>query len=48
MKRVTIDLDENLYRRLKVHCAMTDQRIAEVLRKLIEQYLEKIEGKSKK
>jgi len=46
--RLSIDLTENLYRRLKIHCAMENKRIVEVVRRLIEDHLDKAEKKPRK
>lgn len=34
-KRLTIDIDADLHRALKMHCVQTDQQIAELVRELI-------------
>ena len=34
-KRITIDLDEALYKRLKVHAAMSDVTITDIIRELV-------------
>jgi hypothetical protein len=39
MKRITIDLADEIYRELKMHCADKDIRMADVVRKLLEDYL---------
>jgi len=39
MKRITIDLADDIYRELKIHCALADVRMADVVRKLLEDYL---------
>lgn len=36
MKRLTIDIPENLHRKLKAQCAMEGQKIADAVRKLLE------------
>ncbi|WP_437186719.1 hypothetical protein SH668x_000069 [Planctomicrobium sp. SH668] len=36
LKRLTIDLDPELHKRLKLHCFQQDVPIAELLRELIE------------
>jgi metal-responsive CopG/Arc/MetJ family transcriptional regulator len=41
--RISIDLDDDLYKRLKVHCALEKQTIADVVRKLLENYLPEAE-----
>ena len=48
MKRYTLDLDEELHKRLKVHCAIQDLDMSEVIRKLIAEYLTKVEKKQSK
>ena len=45
MKRLTIDLPDEAHKRLKVHCAIDGKDMAEVIRKLVEDYLEKVEKK---
>lgn len=37
MKRLTIDIPEKLHRKLKAQCAMEGQKIADAVRKLLEQ-----------
>ena len=39
MKRITIDLSDDLYRELKIRCVIDDTRMADVVRKLLEEYL---------
>jgi plasmid stability protein len=46
MKRITIDLADNIYRELKIRCASEDISMADVVRKLLENYLKS--GKKKK
>ncbi len=48
MKRTTIDLDEELYRRVKIYCAENGTTIADVVRKLLEGILEKAEKRKRK
>jgi ParG len=48
MKRYTLDLDEELHKRLKVHCVLQDLDMSAVIRKLIAEYLEKAEKKQSK
>jgi predicted DNA-binding protein len=48
MKRYTLDFSEELHKRLKVHCAVEGKDMAEVIRKLVEDYLEKTEKKKSK
>lgn len=38
-KRLTIDIDPDLHKRLKLHCFQQDIPIAELLREMIEQSL---------
>jgi hypothetical protein len=47
MKRLTVDLPEQTYRELKVHCAALDIRMVDVVRKLLEDYLAKVRKKPK-
>ena len=48
MGRLNINLDEETHRRLKVRCAETGTEMSEVLRKLIQEYLEKTAPKKKR
>jgi hypothetical protein len=48
MKRYTLDLTEELHKKLKVHCAIEGLEMSEVIRKLIADYLEKAEKKHPK
>lgn len=48
MKRFTVDLPEAIHRRLKLHCVSKGMNMADVIRKLVEEYLAKAEGKQKK
>ena len=47
-KRFTMDLPEELHRRLKLHCAANGLNMAEVIRELVQGYLAKQEKKPKK
>jgi hypothetical protein len=47
MKRITIDLADEIYRELKIHCAALDLRMADVVRKLLEDYLGKAKTKKR-
>jgi hypothetical protein len=40
MRRITVDLDEDLYRRLKIYCAENDVDIAALIRELLQQRFE--------
>jgi hypothetical protein len=46
MRRITVDLEEDLYRQLKVYCAENDIEIAALVRQLLTQKLDKA-GKRK-
>ncbi len=46
--RISIDLDDDLYKRLKVHCALEKKTIVDIVRKLLEGYLPEAEKKLKK
>jgi predicted DNA-binding ribbon-helix-helix protein len=35
MRRITVDLEEDLYRQLKVYCAENDTEIAALIRELL-------------
>ena len=48
MKRLTIGLSDDAHKRLKVHCAVEGKDMAEVIPKLVEDYLEKAEKKKSK
>jgi len=48
MKRFTIDLDDELYKRLKIYCAEHDLSMVEVIRKQIGELLERAEKKKSK
>ena len=43
MKRLSVDLPDEVHHRLKVHCAIEQTDMAELARKLIVDYLEKVE-----
>lgn len=45
MKRLNIKLPDDLHTRLKVAVALEQTEISEVVRKFLEQYVEKIERK---
>ena len=45
MKRYTLDLTEELHKKLKVHCALEGLEMSAVIRKLVEEYLQKVEKK---
>jgi macrodomain Ter protein organizer (MatP/YcbG family) len=46
--RISIDLEDELYKRLKVYCALEKVTIADVVRELLEKRFPKEEKKSKK
>jgi hypothetical protein len=48
MKRFTVDLEDELYRRLKFYCVERDLRMVEVIRKQLEELLEKADKKKSK
>jgi metal-responsive CopG/Arc/MetJ family transcriptional regulator len=48
MQRLAVDLPEELHKRLKVSCAQKGVRVSDVVRKLVEDYLEKEGKKTKK
>ncbi len=48
MKRFNLFLSGDLHRRLKVICAIQGTDMSEVVRKLIQEYVEKAEKKLKK
>jgi hypothetical protein len=43
MKRMTYDIPETLHRRLKLHCANNGYQMTDVLRRILEEYLDKTE-----
>jgi hypothetical protein len=47
MIRITVDLPEDLHRELKIYCAANRLRLADVIRKLVADLLEK-DAKRKK
>jgi predicted DNA-binding protein len=48
MKRITLDLSDEIHRRLKIQCVNEGTNMAELLRKLVEDYLQKAERKTTK
>lgn len=38
MKRLTIDVSASLHRRIKIHCAQREMKIADEVRRLLEQH----------
>jgi predicted DNA-binding protein len=47
-QRLAVDLPEETHRRLKAHCAMQGVKVADVVRKLVEEYLQKVERQKPK
>ena len=47
-KRFTMNLPEDLHKRLKHYCVDHDTEMGEVIRRLVEEFLAKEEKKSKK
>ena len=47
MKRTTFDLDDELYRRVKIYCAENGVKFADVMRKLLAELVDKAEKKKK-
>jgi hypothetical protein len=47
MKRVTVDLEDELYRKVKVHCAENDLKLTELMRKLLSEAVGKSDKKKK-
>jgi metal-responsive CopG/Arc/MetJ family transcriptional regulator len=45
MKRLTVKLPDELHTRMKVAVALEKTEISEVVRKFLEQYVEKVEKK---
>ena len=41
-KRITVDLEGETYRELRIHCAEEQIRMADVVRKLLQEYLAKV------
>jgi len=48
MKRFTVDLADDLYKRLKFYCVEHDTNMVEVIRKVLEDLLAKEEKKQRK
>ena len=48
MRRITVDLDEDLYRRLKIYCAENDIDIAALVRELLAERFRRIGKKTQK
>jgi hypothetical protein len=48
MKNLNVHLSEELHKRLKIACAYESIDMSEAVRKLIEDYVEKVEKKLKK
>lgn len=48
MKRYNLFLSDELHKRFKLACVHEEKDMAEVVRKLIEEYVEKIEKKLKR
>lgn len=48
MKRFTIDLPDEIHKRLKIYCAENDTNMAEVIRVLVEELLAVADKKKKK
>jgi hypothetical protein len=45
MKHINLPLPEDLHKRLKIHCVEIDKKMTELLRVVIEEYLQKTEKK---
>ncbi len=48
MKRLQMNIPDELHKRLKLYCVHTDQEITEVVLRLVEEFLAKEEKKLKK
>jgi hypothetical protein len=48
MKHVNLPLPEDLHKKLKIYCVEIDKKMTEVLRKLVEEHLEKVEKRKPK
>jgi plasmid stability protein len=48
MRRITVDLEDELYRRLKIYCAEHDIEIAALVRQLLADTFQKASGKKQK
>ena len=46
-KRFTVDLPSDLHKKLKIHCAVIETDMTELIRRLIIEYLKKVESESK-
>jgi hypothetical protein len=48
MKRINVKVSDDLHTRIKVAVALEKTEISDVIRKYLEQYVEKVEKKKKK
>jgi hypothetical protein len=48
MKRITVDLEDELYKRVKIRCAEDGLKITDLVRRLLVESLEKGEKKKSK
>ncbi len=48
MKRLNMNIPEDLHKRLKRYCVEVDKQMTEVVLELVEDFLKKAEGKMKK
>lgn len=48
MKKFTMNLPEDLHKRLKLWCVSNDAEMTEIIRRLVEEFLAKEEKKSKR
>jgi len=48
MKRITVDFEDELHLRLKIRCAQEGIPITDLIRRLVGEYVEKVEKKQAK
>jgi plasmid stability protein len=48
MKRITVDLDDDLYKRVKIRCAEEGLKMTDLVRRLLTESLNKAEKKKSK
>jgi hypothetical protein len=48
MKRITVDLEDNLHLKVKIYCAQQNLHITDFIRKLVGEHMEKVEKRKPK
>ena len=43
MKHINLPLSDDFHKKLKIHCVEQDKKMTDLIRKLVEDYLEKVE-----